>query len=65
MYVDLSFGGKIIKKLINIDVKGDILANIIATVLWRSEFFFFFSDQANAQSWEKLSGRIRKRNNEK
>ena len=42
MYVDLSFGGKIIKKLINIDVKGDILANIIATVLWRSEFFFFF-----------------------
>lgn len=32
--------GKIIKKLINIDVKGDILANIIATVLWRSVFFF-------------------------
>ena len=34
--------GEIIKKLINIDVKGDILANIIATVLWRNEFFFFF-----------------------
>lgn len=54
--------GKIIKKLINIDVKGDILANIIATVLWSE---FFFSDQAKAQSWGKLSGGIRKINNEK
>ena len=38
--------GKIIKKLINIDVKGDILANIIATVLW-SEFFFFRSGKSS------------------
>lgn len=36
-----------IKKLINIDVKGDILANIIATVLWRSEFFFFRSSKCS------------------
>lgn len=54
MYVDLFFGGKIIKKLINIHVKGDILANIIATVLWRS--VFFFSDQTKAQSWESYQG---------
>lgn len=54
--------GKIIKKLINIDVKGDILANIIATVLWRS-VFFFRSDKSSKLG--KVIREKRKINNEK
>lgn len=56
--------GKIIKKLINIHVKGDILANIIATVLWRSVFFFFFRSDKSSKLGKVIREK-RKINNEK